>query len=200
MRTRHRILVTLALTLGVILTAGLPAQAAFGDSVTAATAPITAGTVAPVTRLQATAPCTAQTTTWTTTTRKWPNGLVTTARSPEETTSDKVKSPANGTSTTTLDEYRLGDGSTVTVTRTTVQRTTIAGSATWTAVPTRNFSGYTLTVPGPDPINANVGSATRYDYGPVWIDRDYDSLPVTVVTRTSHGWTASAVVWVKPCK
>ncbi|MGY1706143.1 hypothetical protein ACI79C_16385 [Geodermatophilus sp. SYSU D00697] len=202
MRTRRRILVTLALTLGVILTAGLPAQAAFGDSVTATTAPITAVTVPGVGSLTATAPCTAETTTWTTTTRKSATGVVLSSTSSPRTVTynDKIKAPVTANDTVVESQYRDADGSTTTVTRTTVIRTSVSGKATWKAVSPRGFAGYTLIVPGPDPFTAHVGSATRYDYGPVWLDRNYESIPVTVVTTTTYGWTASAVVSVSTCR
>jgi hypothetical protein len=197
--TPRRILVTLALTLGVTLTAGLPAQAAFADKVTLATTVGTV-TVAPVTGLAITAPCTLTTTNYTTTTTRAADGTVVSGptESARTSTTAGTRQPVN-TTTDTPTSTANADGTTTTVTATEVKSTTVTATGTWQASGTRGVTGYTVGVfAGPSPFASYVGNTTQFTYGPAYVDQAY-ALPVSVITHTSYGWTSTATAWVAVC-
>ncbi|MGY1631785.1 hypothetical protein ACI784_08785 [Geodermatophilus sp. SYSU D01186] len=174
------------------------AGAAFGDSASVAT---TVGTltVAPVTGLSATAPCTLTTTTTTTTTRKAADGTVIGQSTVTESSSTTVTTPVRSYPPASTETTTNPDGTTTTTTRQTTQDTTVSGVATWQRSTTPNVTSYTLTIPGPAPYSADLGDTTQFTYAPISIDQNY-TLPITVTARTSYGWAANATVMVSTCR
>jgi hypothetical protein len=199
MIVRRAVTVLAAATL-MVLGGQQLAGAAFTDSSTVTTAVRTV-TVAPVSGLTVTAPCTLTTQTYTTSTRRAPDGTILSGptQSPTEVTTRQVPTPVQGTRTDPVSTTTDGDGSVTTVTRTTIEDTTVSGVATWTRSGTRGATSYTLTIPGPAPFSQNLGNADRFDYPSIAIDQVY-TLPVTITTNTSYGWTASTTALVTTCR
>jgi hypothetical protein len=197
MNVRRAVTVLAAATL-MVLGGQQLAGAAFSDS-SAVTTTVGTITVAPVTKLSVTAPCTLTTTETTVTTRRAADGtIISGPNTSTEITRTSVTTPVRDyeTSTQTTTNW---DGSTTTVNRTERKDTTISGLATWQKSPSRGVTGYTLTIPGPAPYAEHIGDTNRFTYDPISIDQNY-TLPITRTTNTSYGWTATATAWVTTCQ
>ncbi|SFL71114.1 hypothetical protein [Geodermatophilus ruber] len=195
MTTTRRILVTLGLTLAVILTAGLPAQAAFTAKATLPQTAVSTLTVAPVSNLAVTASCTLVTRTDTTTTVTDAAGTVLS----RSTTSSYSYAPTDTVVTEgPLDRgttsYPNADGTTTTVTKADHRYTTFSVEASWTGSPTRGVIGYEIVAILRGQPNLSFGLQAGTSASVSDIPSSYLSAEprVTVRTHTSYGWTEQA--------
>jgi hypothetical protein len=193
--TVRRTLITLALTVGVILTAGLPASATFGDTVSLPITTVSTITVAPPTNLTVTTQCSLVTRTDSTTTVTNTAGTVlsrstTTSYSSAPTGSVVTEGPLDGGTTS----YPNADGTTTTTTNVVNRYTTFSAQASWTGSSTPRVVGYEVVAILQGQPNLSLGLTTGTSMGVTDIPSSYLSARprVTVVAQTSYGWTAQA--------
>jgi hypothetical protein len=191
--TTRRALVLLALTVAVVIGAGIPANAAFTDKAAVQT---TVGTVTvqPPTNVKVQTYCVTTTTVWRRIDYRDPVTGAQTMRSNELVSQDTQRSKTNQDST--VPEVTAGPGDGETTTTTTVKDTELYATATWNRSTSDRVAGYAMTahigayytftmMQGPDVTSMSANE-----------DADYlsTSLKLTIDTVTTYGWTASSAL------
>jgi hypothetical protein len=188
--TTLRAVVLLALTVALVIGAGIPANAAFTDNATVQT---TVGTVTvqPPTNVNVTTYCVVTTTEVRQTVyrNQWTGATQTTSYSVTQS-SQNTQTNQNSSSTTT--EPGPGWNETTTITRTV--DTELYATASWTRSTTPNVAGYLMTAHlgnGQTFVMQQGADATSMS---AHADADYlsTSLTMTIDTLTTYKWTASS--------
>jgi hypothetical protein len=186
----RRIATVLALTVGVILGAGVSASAGFADTVSVSPA-ISTGTVAAPAWLTVDDSCTTTTTVVKRTVYTNPGtGAQTVTAYSSTTTYGTSTSNVQGTTSSSV----AGPGPNEVTTTTTTKNTAISVSASWGASGSRGVTGYLVNA---HLNNGQVFPMTQTGANVLWTSDsvDADSLVyaprLSVTTLTSYGWTAS---------
>jgi hypothetical protein len=195
----RRSLTLILLTVGVIAGTGVPAWAAFGDTVTITTTVPTLTVAAPAT-VTVNDSCSTTTTVVKRTVYTDPATGVQTQTAYSSTTTSATSSTNVQSSTSST---VAGPGANETTTTTTTKNTDVTVTASWTASATRGVNGYL--------VNAHLSDGTVYPMiqtaaGTLSTSQtvDADNLVyqprLSVTTLTSYGWTArSALTGIITC-
>jgi hypothetical protein len=191
--TTRRVLALLALTVTIVLGAGIPANAQFTDDTTAFQATMRTVKVAPPTNVKVDSYCI--TTTWTTRVVVYTDpatGAQTTRSNTTSVSSERSRTNVDATTTETTAGPGAGESTTTTVDKDT--RLYVTGS--WSPSTSADVVGYQM--------SAHLGNGYVYtmrespNTTSMSADADADylstSLKASIDTVTSYGWTASSAL------
>ncbi|MGK5173152.1 hypothetical protein [Geodermatophilus sp. CPCC 205761] len=193
MTTTRRALALLTLTLAVLVTATLPANAAFDDRAPAVTATVGTLTVQPPTNVKVDSYCVVTTTETRHTVYRDPVTGATSTRSYSVTSSSQgTRTNQNGNTTSTV----AGPGTNETTTTTTTVDTELYATASWTRSTTPDVQGYLMTAHLGNGYTFVMEQGANSTSMSANADADYisTSLKLSIDTLTTYKWTASSAL------